>query len=143
MNSLLNFCKETAVEVLLQNIDTGAPESPLHEFIELFLKRTEQSLLQTNFTENSTIYIQQWWDEIGKIVLYQSNNYGEIIHNPFLQPKEFLIDIVCEGVNNLFLLSTDSTERLITEGNIVLSTRNCLSIINTLKDVESFDFANR
>lgn len=44
-------------------------------------------------------YLREWWDECGEYWEYESDNFGEHLHNPFDEPEAYMVCMVIEGVN--------------------------------------------
>lgn len=88
----------------------------------------------TYSTYEAKEYIKFWWDEAADYFQYETNNFGENLHNPFGNPEAFMVCMVIQGVNSL--LSQISFIDKNWNNKIKLTEKNIKKIIRGIKDLE-------
>jgi len=46
-------------------------------------------------------YLKKWWNEASKVYMYQKDNFGDVLHNPFENPEAFHVCMIIHGVENI------------------------------------------
>ena len=83
-------------------------------------------------------YIKEWFDEAAEVYEYEMENFGKVYHNPFKDPKAWMVCMIIEGVNAI-LCRCNVLEKCWNE-EIVLTVDVIDSILAEVEKVEKIEF---